>query len=161
MTKGEQDTISDNQFTKRESSRHKKPKFRRQESWRYKRVGDTWRKPRGIDSKMRKKIKGWPPSPGSGYRSPKKTRGIHPSGFVETRVQSLEDLEGINPELQAIRIAGTVGGRKRVKILALAERKRIHVLNPRTTRETEELQESMDLEEIEETESLSEGEKKK
>jgi large subunit ribosomal protein L32e len=159
MTEEEHDTISDKQFIKKESGRHKKPKFRRQESWRYKRVGDTWRKPRGIDSKMRKKIKGWPPSPGSGYRSPKKTRGIHPSGFIEIRVQSVGDMEDIDPELQAIRIAHTVGGKKRVEILALAERKGIHVLNPRTMRETEELQESMDLEEIEETESLSEGDK--
>lgn len=159
MTQEERDIIAEKQFTKKESSRHKKPKFKRQESWRYKRVGDTWRKPRGIDSKMRKKIKGWPPSPGSGYRGPKKTRGIHPSGFVETRVQSLEDLDEVNPELQAIRIAHTVGGKKRVDILSLAERKGIHVLNPRGVQETKEFQESMDLEEIEETKSLSEGEK--
>jgi len=33
--------------------KNKKPKFRRQESWRYKRVSEIWRKPDGIDSKMR------------------------------------------------------------------------------------------------------------
>jgi large subunit ribosomal protein L32e len=102
---------------------------------------------------MRKKVKGWPASPTTGYRSPKKTRGLHPSGFAETRVQSVEDLAGIDPELQAIRIARTVGGRKRVEILALAAEKGIHVLNPRRIRETEEFKET------EETESLSEGEK--
>jgi large subunit ribosomal protein L32e len=158
MTQEEQETIAEKQFPKKDH-RHKKPKFRRQESWRYKRVGNRWRKPRGIDSKMRKKVKGWPPSPGSGYRSPKKTRGLHPSGFVETRVQSVEDLGEIDPELQAIRIARTVGGRKRVEILALAEEKGIHVLNPRTIREPEEFKEGEELEEIEETESLSDGEK--
>jgi large subunit ribosomal protein L32e len=156
MTQEEQESIAEKQFPKKDHSRHKKPKFRRQESWRYKRVGDRWRKPRGIDSKMRKKVKGWPPSPSPGYRSPKKTRGLHPSGFVETRVQSVEDLGEINPELQAIRIARTVGGRKRVEILALAEEKGIHVLNPRTVREPEEFKESAELEE---TESLSDGEK--
>jgi len=156
MTKEEQETIAEKQFPKNEYSKHKKPKFRRQESWRYKRVGDVWRKPHGIDSKMRKKVKGWPASPTTGYRSPKKTRGLHPSGFVETRVQSVEDLGGIDPELQAIRIARTVGGRKRVEIIALAEEKGIHVLNPRTIREPEEFKESA---ETEETESLSDGEK--
>jgi large subunit ribosomal protein L32e len=156
MTQEEQETIAEKQFPKKDHSRHKKPRFRRQESWRYKRVGDTWRRPHGIDSKMRKKVKGWPPSPCPGYRSPKKTRGLHPSGFVETRVHSVEDLEGIDPELQAIRIARTVGGRKRVDILALAEEKGIHVLNPRTIREPEEFKESA---EPEETESLSDGEK--
>ena len=156
MTQEEQETIAEKQLPKKDHSKHKKPKFRRQESWRYKRVKDTWRKPHGIDSKMRKKVKGWPASPTTGYRSPKKTRGLHPSGFVETRVQSVADLGGIDPELQAIRIARTVGGRKRVEILALAEEKGIHVLNPRTIREPEEFKESA---EPEETESLSEGEK--
>jgi len=156
MTQEKQETIAEKQFPKKDHSRHKKPKFRRQESWRYKRVGDTWRRPHGIDSKMRKKVKGWPASPTTGYRSPKKTRGLHPSGFVETRVHSVEDLGGIDPELQAIRIARTVGGRKRVDILALAEEKGIHVLNPRTIREPEEFKESA---EPEETESLSDGEK--
>ena len=156
MTQETQDTIAEKQFPKKDHSRHKKPKFRRQESWRHKRVTDRWRKPHGIDSKMRKKVKGWPVSPTTGYRSPKKTRGLHPSGFAETRVQSVEDLGGIDPELQAIRIARTVGGRKRVEILALAAEKGIHVLNPRRIRETEEFKES---EETEETESLSEGEK--
>jgi large subunit ribosomal protein L32e len=159
MTQEEQEPIAEKQFPKKGHSGRKKPKFRRQESWRYKRVGDTWRKPHGIDSKMRKKVKGWPVSPTVGYRSPKKTRGLHPSGFVETRVQSVKDLGGIDPELQAIRIARTVGGRKRVEILASAEEKGIHVLNPRAAREPEEFKEDEELEEIEETESLSEGEK--
>ena len=156
MTEKKQDTIAETQYAKNPYRKHKKPKFRRQESWRYKRVGDVWRKPHGIDSKMRKKVKGWPPSPGPGYRSPKKTRGLHPSGFVETRVQSVEDLGGIDPELQAIRIARTVGGRKRVEILALAKEKGIHILNPRTIREPEEFKENA---ETEETERLSDGEK--
>jgi large subunit ribosomal protein L32e len=156
MTDEKQDTIAETQYAKNEYRKHKKPKFRRQESWRYKRVGDVWRKPHGVDSKMRKKVKGWPPSPTTGYRSPKKTRGLHPSGYVEIRVQSVEDLGGIDPELQAIRVAHTVGGRKRVKIISLAEEKGIHVLNPRKPREPEEAEEGA---EAEETESLSDGEK--
>ena len=153
MTTEEHETVTEKQFPKKDHSRHKKPKFRRQESWRYKRVGDSWRKPHGVDSKMRKKVKGWPVSPTTGYRSPKKTRGLHPSGFVETRVHTVADLAGIDPELQAIRIARTVGGRKRVEIMALAEEKGIHVLNPRRMREPEELEGEEDIE------SLSEGEK--
>lgn len=156
MTTEDHETVTEKEFPKKPHSEHKKPKFRRQESWRYKRVTDRWRKPHGIDSKMRKKVKGWPASPTTGYRSAKKTRGLHPSGFVETRVHAVEDLGGIDPELQAIRIARTVGDRKRVEIMALAEEKGIHVLNPRTTREPEVFEESM---ETEETESLSDGEK--
>jgi len=65
-------------------------------------------------------------------------------------------LVGIDPELQAIRIARTVGGRKRVEIMALAEEKGIHVLNPRITREAAAFKESA---ETEETKKLSKGEK--
>jgi large subunit ribosomal protein L32e len=156
MTTEEHDTITEMKLPKKGNNGRKKPRFRRQESWRYKRVTDRWRKPHGIDSKMRKKIKGWPVCPTTGYRSPKKTRGLHPSGFVETRVQSVADLQGIDPELQAIRIGRTVGGRKRVEIMALAEEKGIHVLNPRLTRETAEFKESA---ETEEAENQSKGEK--
>ena len=156
MTTEEQETITEKQLSKNDYVKHKKPKFRRQESWRYKRVTDRWRRPHGIDSKMRKKVKGWPASPTTGYRSPKKTRGLHPSGFIETRVHTVDDLAGIDPELQAIRIARTVGGRKRVAIISLAEERGIHVLNPGATRESEEVKETA---ETEEPENLSKGEK--
>lgn len=138
---------------KSQLQRRKKPKFKRQESWRYKRVKANWRKPRGIDSKMRKKVKGWPPSPKAGYRSPKKTRGLHPSGYVEIHVQTVEDLYTIDPENQAIRIGRTVGGKKRVEILALADKKGFHVLNPRTAKEIEEFEEK----EVEEKEEKGEA----
>ncbi len=156
MTTEEQKTITEKHLSKNEYVKHKKPKFIRQESWRYKRVPDKWRRPHGVDSKMRKKVKGWPASPTTGYRSPKKTRGLHPSGFVETRVHAVDDLAGIDPDLQAIRIARTVGGRKRVAILSLAEERGIHVLNPGATRESEVLKETA---ETEEAENLSKGEK--
>jgi large subunit ribosomal protein L32e len=153
MTTEEHEAVTEKVFPKKPQGNRKKPRFRRQESWRYKRVGDVWRKPHGVDSKMRKKVKGWPACPTTGYRSPKKTRGLHPSGFVEIRVHSVADLGGIDPELQAIRIAQTVGNRKRFEIMALAEEKGIHVLNPRRMREPEELGEGEEIEE------LSKGEK--
>lgn len=156
MTTKEHEEVTEKVFPKKALTKRKKPRFRRQESWRFKRVTDRWRKPHGVDSKMRKKVKGWPVSPTVGYRNPKSIRGLHPSGFVEIRVYSVADLGGIDPELQAIRIAQTVGNRKRVEIMALAEEKGIHVLNPKKMREPEELTEG---EEIEETEDLSKGEK--
>lgn len=154
MTSDESEKLIEKESSKKGYVRHKKPKFLRQESWRYKRVSDRWRKPHGIDSKMRKKIKGWPASPTTGYRSPKKTRGLHPSGFMEILVHSIEDLGGIDPELEAVRIARRVGGRKRVEILTLAEERGIHVLNPRTTKEPEEFIEGA------EPESQPDGENK-
>ena len=123
---------------KRLPNRGKKPKFRRQESWRYKRVKENWRFPRGIDSKMRKKVKGWPASPNIGYRSPRKSRGIHPSGYEEVRVANVEQLEQVDPASQAVRISRTVGAKRRFEVISQAEERGIHVLNPRRVEEPEE-----------------------
>ncbi len=112
--------------------RRKKPKFIRQESWRYKRLETGWRKPKGIDSKMRLKRKGYPTSPNVGYRSPKDIRGFHPSGFSEVLVYRVEDLKGLNPEVHAVRIAHTVGKRKRIEIEESARKAGLKILNPTT-----------------------------
>jgi large subunit ribosomal protein L32e len=115
----------------REILKHKRPDFVRQESWRYKRVKENWRRPRGLDSKMRRKIKGWPKSPEAGYRGPKAARGLHPSGYVEVLVYSPDDLEDVDPQKQAIRIAHTVGIKKRMEIIAKAASKGVKILNPK------------------------------
>lgn len=118
--------------------KRKKPEFRRQESWRLKRVKESWRKPRGLDNKMRKKVKGWPSSPNKGYREQKSLRGIHPSGLQEVIVANVNDLEKVSPEHKAIRIAHIVGDRKRTEIVNKAKEMGFHILNPGKTEETEE-----------------------
>jgi len=125
----------------RKRVKSRKPDFERQESWRYKRVKKGWRKPRGLDSKMRKKVKGWPQSVGVGYRGPREARGLHPSEYEEVLVWNLDDVGGVDPKTQAIRIAGTVGARKRVEISARAEELGIHVVNPKRVLEEEEFEE--------------------
>jgi len=114
----------------RTRSKAKKPKFRRQESWRYKRVSQIWRKPDGIDSKMRAKKKGWPKSARIGYRSSRKTRCAHPSGFKEVLVRNVDDLTEVDPQTQAARIAHTVGLKKRAEISVRAGERGIRLLNP-------------------------------
>jgi len=108
-----------------------KPDFQRQEGWRYKRLKTGWRGSRGVDSKMRKRVKGWPKSPGIGYRSPKELVGLHPSGYEEILVHNLGEIEKVDPKRQAVRIAHTVGARKRVEISNRAEEKGIRILNPK------------------------------
>jgi large subunit ribosomal protein L32e len=114
----------------RQRHKGKKPTFRRQESWRYKRVSEVWRKPDGTDSKMRKKVKGWPKSAEVGYRGPKVARNLHPSGYSEVLVRTLDDVTEVDPKTQAIRIAHTVGMKKRGEIIVRAGERGIHILNP-------------------------------
>jgi len=66
----------------------------------------------------------------AGFRSPKASRDLHPSGFKEVRVHNTDDLEGVDGDTQAVRIASKVGGRKRELIEDEAEERGIRVLNP-------------------------------
>ena len=109
----------------------RRPRKIRQESWRYVRVKESWRRPRGIDSKMRLKKKGYPPLVSIGYRGPKKVRGLHPTGFKEVLVFNPDDLDKIDPKREAVRIAGSVGRRKRMAIIEKADKLGIVVLNRR------------------------------
>ncbi|HEC88836.1 MAG TPA: 50S ribosomal protein L32e [Thermoplasmata archaeon] len=109
--------------------RKKKPRFIRQQLWQFKKLDEKWRRPRGRHSKQRRHFGYRPPVPRIGYSSPKKVRGLHPSGFREKIVYNVNDLEGIDGSKEAVRIAGTVGRKKRMEIIAKADEMGIRVLN--------------------------------
>jgi len=115
----------------KERSRLKKqnPTFKRQNLGKKKKVKNRWRTSRGIDAGQRIKEKGKPAIPEAGYSTAHAVRGLHPSGYQPVRVFSLSDLDGLNPEEQAIIIAGSVGKRKRSEMQKAAEQRNIQVLN--------------------------------
>jgi large subunit ribosomal protein L32e len=114
------------------------PQFRHEQAHRWIRVSDNWRKLRGIDSATREKRKGRIAMVSSGYRTPKAVRNLHPSLFVEVMVYRPSEVEGLDPEVHAVRIAATVGARKRQQILAAADAKLLRVLNPGRSDEIDE-----------------------
>jgi len=113
-----------------ERERVGKPQFNRQDYHKKKRTPSSWRKPRGNLSKQRRGIKGKGPMVESGYRTPKAIRGRHPSGFEDVLVHNTGDLDGLDGDTQAARIATSVGARKREQIEEQAEEQGIRVLNP-------------------------------
>jgi large subunit ribosomal protein L32e len=119
----------------------RRPKFVRQESWRYDRLAESWRRPKGKDNKMRRQLSGVPRLVKIGYRGPKKARGLHPSGFTDNLVFNVNDLERLDPAADAARIGHAVGQRKRLLILAEARNKGIKVLNPGKEQKAEEASE--------------------
>jgi large subunit ribosomal protein L32e len=138
----------------------RKPAFARPESWRYMRLKENWRRPKGLDHKIRKKLKGWPAAVSTGYRSPRATRELHPSGYREVLVHNVEDLAEIDPTTQAVRIVHTVGKRKRARIIADARKKRVTILNLKETRGKVAEEEKAPEEEEKPTETAKEEEAK-
>ena len=119
----------------RKRAKKKKPDFVRSESWRYMKLKENWRRPRGLDHKMRRKIKGWPPTVSVGYKGPKVARGLHPSGYKEVLVHNAKEISNIDPKTEAARIAHTVGKKKRVQIIAEAKKKKVFILNFKPVKE--------------------------
>ncbi|HLQ06531.1 MAG TPA: 50S ribosomal protein L32e [Nitrososphaerales archaeon] len=115
---------------KRKELAENRPAFIRQESWRYVRIHPEWRKPKGIDNKVRRQDKGWPALVRIGYRGPVEARGLHPSGHFEVLVQRVTDLDRLVPGRDVARIGRTVGAKKREVILLRATELGLRVVNP-------------------------------
>ncbi|KAG6735456.1 hypothetical protein POTOM_061937 [Populus tomentosa] len=68
-------------------------KFKRPQSDRKISVKTNWRRPKGIDSRVRRKFKGCTLMPNIGYGSDKKTRHYLPTGFKKFVVHNVKELE--------------------------------------------------------------------
>ena len=127
---------------KRRKLKARIPKIVRQESWRYKRIKENWRRPTGVSNKMRRRQRGWPKSVSVGYKTPNDLRHLHPSGLREMIVHRAADLDKLDPKTYVARIGHTVGEKKRVAILDRARELEINVVNPGAPRREETLGET-------------------
>lgn len=113
----------------RKRIKERTPTFLREEWFRYKRISENWRRPDGLTSKMRINLKYRPSKVRVGFRGPRETRGLHSTGFEEVMVYTVDDLDHIDPKVQAARIGGSVGTKKRVKIEKKAAELEVRILN--------------------------------
>ena len=90
--------INEGLLTARKKVAERRPKFIRQESWRYDRLAENWRKPKGKDNKMRKQKSGMPAIVKVGYRGPSAARGLHPSGYTDNLVHNSAELARLDPK---------------------------------------------------------------
>lgn len=130
----------------RKDLKEKKPNFIRQDYQRRKRLGRKlkWRKPKGIHSKIRHHFKGRRKMPSPGFKSPKKTRGLHNSGLKIASVYNAEDVLRIKKEIEGIVIAKNVGKRKRLEILKKAKELNISVLNANLDEQIKKIEDFID-----------------
>ncbi len=113
-------------------SQHR-PSFIRQESWKYFKLSESWRKPKGIDNHQRKQKKGWPRIVRAGFGGPKIARGLHPSGYTDNLVHNLKDVEKLDPKTDGIRFAHGIGKKKRLAIIAKAKERSFKIFNARVS----------------------------
>ncbi|KAF7692995.1 60S ribosomal protein L32 [Cucumispora dikerogammari] len=117
--------------------------FKRHHCDKYKRVSASWRKPRGIDNRVRRKLKGAIQMPGKRFMKDPEIKYLNPQGFREVLVANVKDLEplkNMNTNYAAV-IRHSVGARKRIEIVEKADEFQIVVMN-RNAR----IQERSDLE---------------
>merc|ERR1712046_35935 len=114
--------------------------FNRHQSDRFIRVNKSWRKPRGIDSVVRRRFKGKNLMPSIGYGSAKKTRNLRPDGFHTFRVFNANEVDMLlmHNRKYAAEIGSNVSSKVRKEIVARASQLNVKVVNGAAKLRTEE-----------------------
>ncbi|CRK30002.1 hypothetical protein BN1723_018808 [Verticillium longisporum] len=114
-------------------------RFERHQSDRFMRVDPSWRKPKGIDNRVRRRFRGTAPMPSIGYGSNKKTKYMMPSGHKAFLVNNVSDVELLlmHNRTFAAEIAHGVSSRKRIDIISRAKQLGVKVTNPKAKVTTE------------------------
>merc|ERR1712100_231403 len=106
-------------------------KFKRFQSNRFVRVSESWRRPRGIDSRVCLNFKGTIPMVNIGYGNDKRTRHVLFNGLKSLRVYNVKELEVLlmHNRTFCAEIPYNVSWRKRKSIIDRADELKITVLN--------------------------------
>lgn len=116
----------------------KKPNFRRSGFWRGGPLKQGYRRPKGIDNKLRMKLKSKPKMINIGYSSPKHVRGLHSSGLRPHIINCIADLNNLKPKIDIVIVAGSVGAKKKKEIIDEAKKRKLKIANPNIKQKEEE-----------------------
>ncbi|MBI2145202.1 hypothetical protein HYU18_02660, partial [Candidatus Woesearchaeota archaeon] len=109
--------------------KRRKPNFKIQNSNDpRKRFAGRWKRPKGLQSKMRERRKGNPRYIEPGYGSPAQVRGTTTEGLFPVVVRTVKDLSGIKAGFGAV-VAATVGMKRKLEIVKAAADRKIRLLN--------------------------------
>lgn len=112
----------------RKHLKRKKPIFIRQDAPKKSKLSEKWRKPKGMHSKMRRKLKGHRKQPSMGYGSPRAVKFLTNTGLKQKLIKSINDIKGIGDK-DAIVISSRLGLRKKVEILKKVKELKLKVMN--------------------------------
>merc|ERR1712099_75415 len=115
-------------------------KFIRHQSDRYKKLTRNWRKPKGIDNRVRRKFKGMYLMPNIGYGSAKTTKHMLPIGFRKVLVHNIKELEVLMMQNKKFcaEIAHGVSAKNRKTLVERAQQLCIRVTNANARLRSEE-----------------------
>jgi large subunit ribosomal protein L32e len=107
----------------------KMPKFIRHDAHKKKRVGTGWRRPKGIQNKMRLHRKGYARDCSTGFGSPKAVHSLSRDGLKQNLIHNSAELASLNPKSDGVIVARTIGDRKRSIVIKEATEKGFTLLN--------------------------------
>ncbi|KYR01989.1 S60 ribosomal protein L32 [Tieghemostelium lacteum] len=115
-------------------------KFARFQSDLFKRVKPSWRKPRGIDNRVRRRFSGARQMPSIGFGSSKSTRDVAPDGFKRFVIRNVAELEVLlmQNRMYAAEIFHGCSARTRKSIVERAAELDIKVTQPNARLRAEE-----------------------
>merc|ERR1711915_558821 len=115
-------------------------KFIRHQSDRYDKLKQNWRRPKGIDNRVRRKFRGMYLMGGIGYGSNKATKHMMPSGFRKVLVHNMKELEVLMMQNKkyCAEIAHGVSSKNRKALVERAQQLAIRVTNPSAKLRSEE-----------------------
>ena len=93
----------------------------------------SWRRPRGIDCRVRRQFKGNKPLVKVGYKNANKTRHVLPNGFKKLLIRNVQEVELLlmNNRVYCGEIAQNLSLRKREKIVKRAAELNVKLTNER------------------------------
>merc|ERR1719335_1159199 len=116
---------------KRRIVKKREKSFKRFQADRFLRMKKSWRRPKGIDCRVRRKFKGTHLMPSCGYGSNKKTKHQMPDGFLKVLVKNVQDIELLlmQNKKYAAEIAHNLSSRKRREMVERADQLNVKVIN--------------------------------
>lgn len=102
--------------------------FTRKDAHKKARIGNKWRKPKGLQNKMRLQKKNRPQKVKPGFGTKNEEKHKDKKGLEIIQIQTKEDLKNINPKKQTILIPN-LGAKKKLDLIAEAEKQKITIHN--------------------------------
>jgi large subunit ribosomal protein L32e len=127
----------------RKSIKKRKPNFHIQNSNDpAKRFVNRWKRPKGLQNKMRENRKGNPISVEPGYGSPEAVKGTSPEGFRPIMINNISDLSKVTDGCAGV-VSAYVGMKNKTEIVKAAITKKIKLLNVKTEDFSQAVEKSM------------------